>query len=330
MNPPTSWPALLAKADDFDSDSQALIEHISPVFGDGLSLDRLKKIAVDGDADATARCEAILALGQYGEPGELFALLKDGIKDRNVSSAVVKTLAVSDSDDVADAILNHYRWLPEKAQNNAMDTLCSRKAWAKRMLRAMENGRLSSQRLTAWNARQIQMFEDKELTDKLGKVWGKVRETSEERLKQMDVLRTAMTKEVLAAADVDAGKKLFTQHCASCHAMYGEGGAIGPDLTGADRKNLDYLLENIIDPSATVATSYRASVLAMDDGRLLTGVVLDNNGQTLKLQTQEELLTLEVDSIEDSKKTELSLMPEGLLDKLTDQEKVDLFGFLMK
>ena len=110
---------------------------------------------------------------------------------------------------------------------------------------------------------------------------------------------------------------------------FGEGGSTGPDLTGADRKNLNYLLENIVDPSASVATTYRASVLAMDDGRLLTGVVLDNNGQTLKLQTQEELLTLEVESISEIKQTELSLMPDGLLDKLTDAEKVDLFGFLM-
>ena len=67
----------------------------------------------------------------------------------------------------------------------------------------------------------------------------------------------------------------------------------------------------------------------MKDGRLMTGVVLDNDGQTLKLQTQDELVTLEVSSVEEIKQTELSLMPEKLLDKLTDGEKVELLKYLM-
>ena len=88
-------------------------------------------------------------------------------------------------------------------------------------------------------------------------------------------------------------------------------------------------MENIVDPSASVATNFRASVLAMEDGRLLTGVVLDNDGQTLKLQMQKELLTLEVSAVEEIKQTELSLMPEKLLDQLSDNEKIQLFKYLM-
>ena len=196
------------------------------------------------------------------------------------------------------------------------------------LLDAVKRGVVSPESVTAWHARQIQLFDDEALTEQLTSVWGKVRETDQERMVQIDGLRKMMKKD-LASADVASGKKLFTTNCASCHAMFGEGGSIGPDLTGADRKNLNYLLENIVDPSATVATTFRASVLAMEDGRLLTGVVLDNDGQTLKLQTQEELLTLEVDSVEEIKQTELSLMPEKLLDKLSDKQKVDLFGYLM-
>jgi putative heme-binding domain-containing protein len=145
----------------------------------------------------------------------------------------------------------------------------------------------------------------------------------------MERLREIMTAEKLETANLANGKKLFATNCATCHAVFGEGGNNGPDLTGADRKNLNYLLENIVDPSASVATSYRASVLALEDGRLLTGVVLDRTPKTLKLQTQDELLTIETDSIEEIRQTELSLMPEELLGKLTDSEKVDLFGYLM-
>jgi putative heme-binding domain-containing protein len=325
MKAPKSWPFNSAKG---DSKTSKLIAEISPVFGDGLSMDRLMKVAANKEVDTVARQQAILSLSQFADPKDLFPLLKGHVKDRMVSTAVVKAMAVCDHDEIPSLILNEYRRLSSDGKRNAIDTLCVRKKWANKLLGAVERGRVESSELTAWHARQIQMFDDGPLTERLAKAWGKVRETDQERVAQIDNLREMMNKD-LSSADVTSGRKLFATHCASCHVMFGEGGNIGPDLTGADRKNLNYLLENIVDPSASVATSYRASVLAMEDGRLLTGVVMDNDGQTLKLQTQEELVTLEVSAVEEIKQTELSLMPEKLLDKLSNKEKVDLFGYLM-
>ena len=325
MKAPASWPFDSAKG---DSESEKLVAEISLVFGDRVSMDRLMKLAADRGADTTARKQAILSLSQFADPEKLFPLLKSQINDRKVHEAVVKSMSVCDQEQVAKLILRQYGRLPIQGKRNAIDTLCTRKPWAMELLDAVKRGVVSPESVTAWHARQIQLFDDEALTEQLTSVWGKVRETDQERMVQIDGLRKMMKKD-LASADVASGKKLFTTNCASCHAMFGEGGSIGPDLTGADRKNLNYLLENIVDPSATVATTFRASVLAMEDGRLLTGVVLDNDGQTLKLQTQEELLTLEVDSVEEIKQTELSLMPEKLLDKLSDKQKVDLFGYLM-
>ena len=324
MTAPKSWPTDLGKG---KSQFAKLIEEISPVFGDGLSLDRLKKIAANKGAETDARQQAILSLSQFADPEDLFPLLKRHVNDRMVSTAVVKAMSVCDQDEIPRLILNVYPRLSDEGKRYAIDTLCGRKTWANKLLGAVERGRVNSSALTAWHARQVQMFDDEALTDQLGKVWGKVRETDQERQAQIDELRELMKTDV--AFDVTTGKKMFTTHCASCHAIFGEGGNTGPDLTGADRKNLNYLLENIVDPSASVATNFRASVLAMEDGRLLTGVVLDNDGQTLKLQTQKELLTLEVSAVEEIKQTELSLMPEKLLDQLSDNEKIQLFKYLM-
>jgi len=287
------------------------------------------KLASDKGTDTAARQQAILSLGQFADPKKLFPMLKRQVRDRQVSEAVVKTIAVCEQDEVAGMVLREYNRLNDQGKRNAVDTLCSRKAWAMKLLDAVAKGGIPTESITAWHARQMKLFGDEKLTEKLTEVWGRVRESDEDRLAQMNDLRKVMTKERLAKADREIGKKLFVKNCAACHAMFGEGGNTGPDLTGADRKNLNYLLENIIDPSASVATSFRASLLVMDDGRLLAGVVMDNDGQTLKLQTKEELLTLEVDSIDEIKQTELSLMPAKLLDQLTEQQKVDLFGFLM-
>ena len=329
MKAPPSWAKLAAKVGELDADSAKRFDEISPVFGDGRSLDRLMKVANDREADTGARRQAILSLAQFSNPKQLFPLLKRQIRDRTLGAAIVKAMASCNQDEVPKLVLKQYRRLSNEGRQNAVDTLCGRKKWAGELLAAIEGGKVDASAITAWHARQIQSFEDDSLTNQLTKVWGKVRETDKDRAAQIDQLRTLLTEAAPAKNDVKVGAKLFAAHCASCHALFGNGGNIGPDLTGANRQNLNYLLENIVDPSASVATSFRTSVLLMEDGRVLTGVVLDNNGQTLKLQTQQERLTLEVAAVDEIKQTELSMMPEKLLDALSDAEKVALFRYLM-
>ena len=98
---------------------------------------------------------------------------------------------------------------------------------------------------------------------------------------------------MLARADRSRGRAVFDRVCASCHKLYGYGGEIGPDLTGAGRDNLEYLLENLIDPSAWVIADFRMVVVAMNDGRALNGLVRARTDRTLTLQTQTEVLVLD-------------------------------------
>ena len=162
------------------------------------------------------------------------------------------------------------------------------------------------------------------------RLWGRVESTSAEREEQISQLRTQLTPSFLSEANLEQGQALFEKNCASCHVMHGTGGRIGPDLTGSDRRNLNYLLENIIAPSSVVAQTFQTSIILLEDGRLLTGVVTEQNDRTLKLQTKEELLTIDRRTIEESKRTKLSLMPDGLLDPMTPEQKRDLFAFLMR
>lgn len=332
LDAPQAWTAFSTEAKKdttFDTDTLAKIEEIGAIFGDGLSVDRLRSLAANKAADPAARQQAIFSLSQTANSQQLYPLLKSLIDDRLVNDSVVSALAVCSDPAAASLILNHYARLSLKGKRNAIDTLSTRKPWASELLDGVAKGKIPLESITAWHARQINLFDDAALSDKLSNVWGQVRETDAEKLAEIERLRQSLNVERLGAADLVQGKKLFVANCATCHALFGEGGNTGPDITGADRKNLSYLLENIVDPSASVATTFRASVVALEDGRMLTGVVLDRTEQTLKLQLQEELVTIETDSIEAIRQTKLSLMPERLLDKLTDAEKVDLFGYLM-
>ena len=121
---------------------------------------------------------------------------------------------------------------------------------------------------------------------------------------------------------------MFKQNCATCHRLFDDGGDIAPELTGAQRANLDYILENVLDPSAVLAKDYQVTVVETSNGRVLTGIVKQENDRALTLQTQNEKVTLSRDDIKSRTKSPVSMMPEGMLDKLTSEEVRDLIVYL--
>ena len=122
--------------------------------------------------------------------------------------------------------------------------------------------------------------------------------------------------------------ELFTKHCAACHKLYGEGGEVGPDLTGSQRANLDYLLENVLDPSAVVPREFQVANFTLADGRLVSGIVLKETPDGLSVRTANETVTIVKGDIEQRKQTNQSIMPEGLFDALKPEEVRDLVAYL--
>ncbi len=145
----------------------------------------------------------------------------------------------------------------------------------------------------------------------------------------MEELKQLVSDSHREKPDLSQGRVVYQQLCAKCHRLYGQGENIGPDLTGSNRSNLDYLVENIVDPSAIVQSNHRVSVVAMNDGRVLSGVIVTQNERTVSLQTQTELLSLDREQIEAIKLTSQSPMPEGQLETLTQLQIRNLFAYLM-
>lgn len=132
---------------------------------------------------------------------------------------------------------------------------------------------------------------------------------------------------------LERGRRLFAEaRCAECHRFDGAGGATGPDLTGVARRfSTRDLLEAIIDPFAVVSDQYRASVVTLRDGRVLTGRLLQITGGRMDLLTDPyslKVVSVEPGEIESVEPSPISPMPPGLLDTLTPSEVADLIAYL--
>jgi putative heme-binding domain-containing protein len=167
-----------------------------------------------------------------------------------------------------------------------------------------------------------------EVNKQLAKVWGEIRAPSKDKAAVIGKYKTRLDEVHLKTANRSTGRGLFVRHCSACHKLFGEGGQVGPELTGAQRSNLDYLLENLVDPSALVGRDYQMTVIQTEDGRVINGIIVQEDDDVVAIQTQNERLKLPKREIEAREKSRVSLMPEGLLDKMSEAELRDLILYL--
>ena len=225
--------------------------------------------------------------------------------------------------------MRHYAATAPADRQALLGVLLSRPAWAGRTLDAVADGRLERSELNAFHARQIHGFDDPALTAKVTAIWGELRHSSREKLAAMEQWKQKLAPARLKNADRRNGRKIYQTVCGACHVLNGEGAHVGPELTGSNRDDLDYLLQNVIDPSSVVAKDYQFSNFIMKDGRVLAGFVRAQNERTLTVQMIGEVLTVPLSDIQEREPTRLSMMPEGLLDALSEAEARDLIGYLM-
>ena len=143
-----------------------------------------------------------------------------------------------------------------------------------------------------------------------------------DRYKRIAELRTNVPN------NLSKGRALFNQVCVQCHKLYGEGGSIGPDITGSDRRNLHYIISNIVDPNAEIPNDYRTTIVRMKDDRVLVGVIRSREGQTITVATPGEVLSVAKRDVAAIEPQNFSMMPEGLVLTFSDQELRDLISYL--
>jgi putative membrane-bound dehydrogenase-like protein len=256
-----------------------------------------------------------------------------GDNRRSLRYAAVSALQNFDDPRIASALISVYPGLNAETKARARSGLASRANWATELMRAVELKKFDEKEITPDLLRQMLRHNDAALTAAIEKRWGRLQaQSSAEKTSTVNQLKLVLNPSgttLRFKGDVAEGKKLFTQLCASCHQLFREGQTIGPELTGADRKNTEWLLTQIVDPSAFIRPEYVNHNVEMKDGRSLTGLIAEQGDAALTLlDAQNQRTVLRRADVKELNASAISLMPEGLLESLTPQQVRDLFAYL--
>ncbi|MBI1314950.1 c-type cytochrome [bacterium] len=325
---PQSWPDVYRKlAKSMAEEIRSMVQFITVKFGDKSIFPALRGIVTDAKLDAQSRLQALDALLNGNDP-ELPPLLHKLLDDAAIRGAALRGLARYAHPKTAKEILSRYAKLAADERADAIATLASRTEYALELLQAIEKKAVARTDLSAFTVGQMRRLKDDRLIEKLNEVWGNIRSTPAEKQKLIAEFKDRLTPEVLSKADLPQGRAVFAKTCAKCHRLFGEGGQIGPDITGSNRANIDYILTNILDPSAVVGRDYQMTTVITNGGRVVSGLIKEENESAVVLQTVNEVVVVDKSDIDERALTTTSMMPDGQLQQMQPDEARDLIAYL--
>lgn len=287
------------------------------------------KNALDPQYDPAKRVELLQVLALVADASFVEPLLTIFNSDQpeTVRIAALKTLGRMDDPRIATKAIAIYKdSQSEPMKSQIRDVMLGRKGTAKAWLAAIDQGSIPASSTPVDQVQRIALLEDPELDQLVRKHWGQLGMNRGEKLAEVRRLNNDVRA---STGHPDAGKALFKKHCAACHQLFGEGTKLGPDLTSANRKDRDFLLISLVDPSSMIRKEYSSLIVETRDGRVLTGMAITKDDSNVTLvNAKNEKTTIPVNEIETLKESPVSLMPDDLYRQLKPQELRDLFAYL--
>lgn len=297
--------------------------------GDQDAIDASLRRLVDDKTELTKRVDLIQTLGEVRSRIALPTILKlfDSANDEKLESALLIALQNYSDAEIGQRIVSRFDSLLPESQSNAVAALTMRKSWTMNLLDEVATGKVAPEAISKGNVRRMMVHDDTAINLLVAKHWPELKPASSQELQ----LKISNYFEQLTGKPGDpyAGRVLFKQNCGKCHQLFGDGGNIGPDLTAFNRDDTLSMLNSVVDPSSEIREGFENYTVLTEDGRVVTGFIADQDSQVLVLRNAEgQSISIEQKAIEDKKANEKSVMPEGLLDGLSESQVSDLFSFL--
>ena len=322
---PRGWSELSAKlSKSDDANVRDLSTQLSQIFGDRAAMQQALAVLKSSSAKPGVRRTALRSLLTQ-QNREASSLLESLLDQPALALDAVRGYAMVENATAPEVLLSRYPKMSPDLKRAVVETLATRKSYAQKLLTAVQLKKVGRDEIPAHVARSLNSL----LGEQFVKVFGKFKPVAQDREKTIARYKRFLTPPRLADADASRGRAIFKKTCASCHLLYGDGAKIGPDLTGSNRANLDYILLNSVDPSFDVPASYKMVSIITNEGRVLNGVIAEEDATRVVLKTVEQpRVVILKEDIAIRKISPKSMMPEGQLDKMKQQEVADLIKYL--
>ncbi len=322
LTAPANWAASAGKLQK-SAENKALTTAISELFGDREATQRALATLKNAKAPLDQRVRSLKLLSAQQNAAlvnELPALFKDD----KLRLEAIRAIAAYDSESLGRLLVQSYKNLGPEEKTEAINTLSSRPRYGGMLVTEIKENRIPKREISPTVARQMLRVVGSGFIE----IWGPIESVAKDEAayqKYRDILQP----EALASADLKKGKAVFENVCGPCHKMYGDGGVMGPDLTGSNRADIDYILLNVLDPSAEIQDDYRMVVITTRDGRNYSGNVISENNRQLTLRVVgQDPVIINKSTIQSREVTPVSMMPMGLFENLSEQEIIELMAYL--
>ncbi len=285
---PKAWPAAFTKikqAADPATTAQAMA--LAVTFGDASAVEGMRSLLADQSAPGDQRQSALAALLKVRDP-KLAPTLQSLLADSGLRAAALRGLAQFDDPATPAAILKVYPTLNSLEKRDALATLGARVDYAQALLDSVANKQIAAADLSADLVRQLHNLKNASLDQKINDVWGTVRDTAEDKAEAITHYKKLISNRSRQRPDVSLGAHHVCQDVSAMPHAVRHRGKVGPELTGSNRANLDYVLANVLDSSALVGKDYQTTVISTTDGRVLTGIVRGDDNDAVTLVTANE------------------------------------------
>jgi len=275
------------------------------------------------------RSTLIQALAEWEDPTVVKTLLDraEADPDHEVRRAALTAVSRQADPSIAQRVLAMLGKLPSDVRATGLTTLVSRPAWALEMLKSVESGVISAATLTPDLVERLRAYPGAEIVSVVQRLFPLARRASSPEIQtRIQAIRRILGEN---PGNPYAGEALYNNRCASCHQLFHKGGKVGPNLTPYQREDLGTLLPSLLDPSIEIREGFVQTLIETRDGRSLSGVVVDQDSTVVVVRAADgQDTTIRREEIQELRHSQLSLMPEGLLDGLSEQQLRDFFAYL--
>ena len=333
VEPPAGWEATKAHGKTLATDhpaAGAALAQMGARFGDPEYFPGWRTLARDKTKPAPERIKAVELLIAGRDP-ELGALAREVLTDVGLQPVAITALRQSPGVETANALVERLAAFPLTLRNEAINLLATRPEMALAMLKAVDEEKLPASLISPVMLDQFERFKDESITAIIDRHW--TRGGGGVDLAQLSASieewKKKLSPNVMAKANASRGRQTFAMTCGTCHQLFGEGIALGPDLTGSNRADLAYILENTLAPSAVVGKDYLLNVFQLKDGSTVSGMVRGESPGSIKVAMPGGSIT-EIKTAEIKERQEIaqSLMPAGLFEALPLEQVADLVKYL--